>query len=98
MAVEIVDNKDAQRYEVWEDGEMVGLSEYRDSPHQIAFIHTEVDSARKGEGIAGLLAQTTLDEARAAGKSVVPACPFYEKWIGRHPEYGDLVAQGGPES
>ncbi|WP_025272341.1 GNAT family N-acetyltransferase [Haloglycomyces albus] len=92
MAAEIVDNDSANRYEAWDNGELVGLSEYRRSANQIAFIHTEVNPDHKGEGIGAQLATVSLDEARQAELSVVPACPFYEKWIKRHPEYSDLVS------
>jgi uncharacterized protein len=28
---------------------------------------------------------------RAEGLKVVPACPFVKAWIGKHPEYKDLL-------
>jgi len=30
---------------------------------------------------------------RATGRQVIPLCPFIAGWIGRHPEYLDLVVE-----
>jgi predicted GNAT family acetyltransferase len=32
-----------------------------------------------------------LDDVRRQGKIVVPLCPFVAAFIGKHPEYVDLV-------
>lgn len=38
------------------------------------------------------LARTVLDDVRADGsRKVLIVCPFITAWIGRHPEYGDLL-------
>ena len=51
-----------------------------------------VDPAFEGRGIGSQLATFALDDARARGLAVVPRCPFFAAFIGRHPEYADLVA------
>jgi uncharacterized protein len=90
--VEIRDNPAAGRYEAFVDDAPAGIAAYRRSPGLITFTHTEVDEAFEGRGVGGALAQHSLDAARAAGESVQPICPFYRSWIGRHPDYQDLVA------
>jgi predicted GNAT family acetyltransferase len=35
--------------------------------------------------------QGALDQVRAAGMKVIPVCPFVKAWIGKHPEYKDLL-------
>ena len=36
--------------------------------------------------------EVALDDVRAAGeRQVLPLCPFVKAWIGKHPEYEDLV-------
>ena len=54
--------------------------------------HTEVPAAVGGRSIAGALVKSALDEARAKGWRVVPACSYAAAWIERHPAYADLLA------
>jgi hypothetical protein len=91
--ITVTDHPEAERYEVQVDGALAGFAEYKRGDGQIAFTHTEVDKAYGGRGLAGRLAQVSLDEARAAGVSVLPFCPFYRGWIGKHPEYLELVPE-----
>lgn len=80
-----------KRFEAVVDGRVAGRAEYILAGQLIIFSHTEVDSAFEGAGIGGALARHSLDEARRRGLVVMPICPFYQAWIGRHPEYRDLV-------
>ena len=52
----------------------------------------QVDEAYSGQGHAGTLARSALDDARSRGLSVVPSCPYVASYIEKHPEYADLVA------
>lgn len=90
-AIEVVDHPDAERYEVKVDGVLAGRAEYVRGPGQISFTHTEVDPAFGGRGLAGQLARKALDEAKASGLEVLPFCPFFRDWIGKHPDYAALV-------
>ncbi|MEW6420481.1 MAG: GNAT family N-acetyltransferase [Deinococcota bacterium] len=38
------------------------------------------------------MVQAALDDTRAQGCRVVPACPFVAAFIQKHPGYADLVA------
>jgi uncharacterized protein len=87
------DNADDLRYELVLDGDVVGEIRYRRRPDRIALVHTEVDPALEGQGLAGRLAAGALDDIRAQGLLVVPICPFVRAYVRRHPEYADLVAQ-----
>ncbi|HWE89388.1 MAG TPA: GNAT family N-acetyltransferase [Pseudonocardiaceae bacterium] len=92
----IIDNAEAHRYEIYEgeieDGaERAGLVEYHLHGNEIAFLHTEVDPKFAGKGLGSALARHVLDDARRAGRAVLPYCPFIRDWIARHPEYVDLV-------
>jgi predicted GNAT family acetyltransferase len=51
----------------------------------------------EGRGIGSRLARFALDQARASKLKVVALCPFVSAWIGKHPEYQDLLA-AGPEA
>ncbi|MES9542810.1 MULTISPECIES: GNAT family N-acetyltransferase [unclassified Actinomadura] len=91
MSTEITDNAEQSRYEIRLDGELAGFVEYERGEGALVFIHTEVDPAFGGKGVGSSLAQGALDDVRAKGLSVVPVCPFIKKWIGKHPDYKDLV-------
>ena len=89
--LEIVDRPDALRYEASLDGEVVGFVEYRLAGTRRLLLHTEVDPAFEGRGIAGDMARHVLDEARARGARVTAKCPFIRSWLARHPEYADVA-------
>jgi hypothetical protein len=91
--IEVADHPESERYEVRVDGALAGFAQYQRGAGQIAFTHTEVDKVFGGRGLGGHLARTSLDEARASGASVLPFCPFYRDWIGKHPEYRELVPE-----
>ncbi|MBR7836428.1 N-acetyltransferase [Actinospica durhamensis] len=88
---EVADHPESNRYEVHVDGALAGFADYQRGPGQIAFTHTEVDSAFSGRGLAGRLARKALDDAKAAGNEVLPFCPFFRGFIAKHPEYLELV-------
>ncbi len=54
--------------------------------------HTAVPQAARGKGVAGALVRAALDDARKNGEKIIPTCPFVASWLGRHPEYRDLVS------
>ncbi len=86
------------RYEAHLDGELAGFAEYQLTDALVVFTHTEVDSAYEGHGVGSALARAALDDVRASGsRRVLPLCPFIKGWIGKHPEYADLV-YGAPPS
>ncbi|HEY7102948.1 MAG TPA: GNAT family N-acetyltransferase [Mycobacteriales bacterium] len=91
MKTEVVDRPQAHRYEVLADGEVAGYVEYERDPGTILFIHTEIDEAYEGKGLASVLIRHVLDDAREHGLAVLPLCPFVRGWIGRHEDYLDLV-------
>lgn len=88
----VIDNEAAQRYEVHANGEVAILTYERRGDH-ITFFHTEVPPTLEGRGIAGRLARTALEAARADGLEVVPLCPYVAAYIRRHQEYLPLVKE-----
>lgn len=90
--VTVQDNKAEERYEATVNGHLAQI-DYERQGNTIIFIHTEVPDALEGHGIAGKLARTALDDARAQHLAVVPFCPYVASYIRRHPEYKELVPQ-----
>lgn len=92
MSVEVTRNDEMTRYEARVDGALAGFSEYQLTDELVVFTHTEVDPAFEGQGIGSALARAALDDVRESGeRSVLPLCPFISGWIGKHPDYADLV-------
>jgi predicted GNAT family acetyltransferase len=79
-------NEQKRRYEVIVGDQMAALT-YARSGDQIIFLHTLVPEPLEGRGIAGQLAHTALEDARAAHLQVVAQCPYVAAYVRRHPEY-----------
>jgi uncharacterized protein len=87
----VADAPERERFEVSLDGDVVGFTTYHRGARALALIHTEVDPAHEGQGLAGKLIAGALDSARAEGVMVLPFCPFVRAFIEKHNEYVDLV-------
>jgi uncharacterized protein len=86
----IHDNMTLNRFELDVDGH-IAVAYYQRSPGVITFTHTVVPSALSGHGIGSQLARGALDAARAQGLKVIAKCPFISSFLGKHPEYNDLL-------
>ena len=92
--LEVIHNRDANRFEI-RVGDELAFVTYRRRGSTISYIHTEVPPSLEGHGIAAKLAKHALDYARANALDVVPICPYIAAYIGRHPEYADIVLRRG---
>jgi len=93
MATEVVQDDATSRFEIREDGVRVGHIDFRIRGDEIVLVHTEIDPARQGEGLAGTLVLGALDLIRAGDLRVVPQCPYVAAWIERHPDAQDLTTR-----
>lgn len=89
---EVVHNPDAGRYELLHDGQVIGDIEYKRRGEAVVMMHTRVAEEFGGRGLAARLAAFALADVRAAGRQVVPVCPYVRRYIGSHPQWQDLVA------
>ena len=85
------DNQDELRYELEDDGEILGTIRYTRGDGVITLVHTEVDPKAEGKGVGSALVQGALDDIRASGLKVRPFCPFVAAYIRRHPDYEEIV-------
>jgi predicted GNAT family acetyltransferase len=92
MANEVRHNPDASRYELFVDGELTGIADYRLDGDRIVFPHTEIKASRRGNGLGAVLVQGALDDVMPSGRAVVPRCWYVAQFIDEHPEYQGLVA------
>jgi uncharacterized protein len=87
---DVRNNAAQNRFELDVDGHQA-VAYYRMTPGVITFIHTEVPQELSGRGIGTKLIRSALDMVRAQGLKVVPQCPFVSAFMGKHPEYNDLL-------
>jgi len=87
----VTHDEQRHRFEIALDGQTVGVADYRDVGGTRHFVHTEVDPAYGGRGLAGVLVGQALTQARADRLHVVPVCSYVAHYIAKHPEFRDLV-------
>ena len=89
--LEFVDNTAENRYELYLGGERIGLADYALRDATMVIPHTEIDPRHGGCGFGSQMVRRALDDIRARGLRVVPACPFVAHVIARNPAYADLL-------
>jgi predicted GNAT family acetyltransferase len=92
--IQVIDNPDLSRFEIYVGDERVGLAEYQRLTERMVFTHTEVNLDRQGQGLAGRLIRNGLDTAAERGLWVTPVCSYVADYIRRHPAYRSLVDDG----
>lgn len=88
----IIDNAPMSRYELLVDDQVAAIEDYHLRGDRIALIHTEVFEGHDGQGLARVLVDHVLADARSRGLGVLPECPFVRSVIEKDPDtYLDLV-------
>ncbi len=90
MTGTVRDKRAFQRFELETDGH-TAFTYYQLAPGVITLTHTEVPPALGGRGVGSTLVRGVLEAVRAQGLKVVPKCPFVAAFMGRHPEFNDLL-------
>jgi predicted GNAT family acetyltransferase len=80
-------NEAAHRYEL-DTPHGTAITVYRTQGESRIFTHTEVPPPDEGRGIGAALVRAALDDSKANGFRIVPACSFVAAFMRRHPEYG----------
>jgi uncharacterized protein len=90
--VSVERREEERRYVLLVDGEHAGELVFRDRGNGVlAFLHTEVDSARQQRGLGSALVRGALDDARERGLKIVAICPFVDAFVHDHPDYAALA-------
>ena len=92
---EVEDNPALSRFEMASGGAVAFVEYERSGGGRIALLHTEVPEALSGQGVGSKLVRGVLDALRAECVKVVPRCEFVAAYMGRRPDYRDLLADEG---
>ena len=87
----IENNGAKHRFEVDLGDGTLAIAEYEIFPERIIFTHTQVPPQHEGRGIGSALIRFALRWARERDLKVIPLCPFFAAYIGKHPEEQDLL-------
>lgn len=91
MTDEVRDNREEHRFELTVDGQRAEAY-YTLEGKVLTFTHTDVPQVLSGRGVGSRLIKGALDQARTRGLKVKATCPFVSAYLGKHAEYGDLIA------
>lgn len=91
MDPKLVDNRQASRFELSVDGEVVGLLHYERAGDVVSVTEVATDLRRAGQGLGLVLVRKALDAIGAEGGFVLPESRFVRDFIERHVVYLDLV-------
>ncbi|MEU6390526.1 GNAT family N-acetyltransferase [Streptomyces sp. NPDC046939] len=87
--IDIRDDRARGLLSATQDGETVGVIQYfvldHDGRSALVAVHTVVEPAHEGKGIAGSLARELYATAARESLAVVPLCSFVARWAERHP-------------
>ena len=92
----IRNSTDSRSYDASIGDQVVGTIVYEQRDSRMVIRHTVVDPEFRGQGIASALAQFTLDDLAASGKTLTNYCGFIADYIDRNPGYAKLVDADKP--
>ena len=73
------------------EGRKVGLLDFVDHDGQRIFLHTEVDDAFGGRGLASILVSEALTATRDAGLRIIAVCEMVAGYLDKHHDFDDIV-------
>ena len=80
------------RYVTVIDGHEAELTFVRNAGGVLLADHTGVPDALGGKGVGKALVHRLVEDARALGLRIVPACSFVDAQFRRNPDWKDLLA------
>lgn len=90
--IRLEDNGSKGRYFLRaESGAVAEMTFSKAGDHMIIIDHTEVPDAFRGQGAGLRLVTRAVEDARAAGKKIIPLCPFANAQFRRHKEWADVL-------
>ena len=87
------DGEGKGRYVYRADGAEAQMTFSKAGARLLIIDHTEVPDAFRGQGVGVALVARGVADARAAGKRIIPLCPFAAAQFRKHPEWVDVLQE-----
>ncbi|KQZ23167.1 MULTISPECIES: GNAT family N-acetyltransferase [Microbacterium] len=88
----LTDEKDASRYSLTRDGQLVSVLDYRDDGHTIALTRAFTIPTFRGHGYAAVVVEGAVADIEQRGDRKVDAvCWYVSDWFEAHPEHASLL-------
>lgn len=91
MSSAVHNNAALSRFEL-DAGGATAFAAYKVADGVVTFTHTEVPPQARDAGLGAQLVQGALEMVRTLGLKVVARCSFVRAYIGKHPEFQDLIS------
>ncbi|HTX61998.1 MAG TPA: GNAT family N-acetyltransferase [Acidimicrobiales bacterium] len=88
-------DREGERLVVREGGQVAEL-EYHRRGDRLSILHTGVPAPLGGKGLGSALVRAAVELAAAEGLTVVPYCPFAQRWLEDHPDVAASVSVEQP--
>lgn len=95
--IQVAKHQEEAHFALTVDGKPAGLAEYIEETGHRTFVHTEVDDAFAGRGLAAVLIRQALDATREDRLRIRATCPYVQKFLTEHHDWDDLVDSGSAE-
>jgi len=88
----LTDEKDASRYTLVHDGQLVSVLDYRDDGRTIALVRAFTVPTFRGRGYAAKVVEGAVADLEARGDRKVDAvCWYVADWFDAHPGHASLL-------
>lgn len=87
---DIRDDRAAHRYSLDIDGQTAVVI-YNAVAGGLLITETIVPQNLEGRGVASRMARHVLADARERGLRILPTCPFFARFVQKHPEHADII-------
>lgn len=87
----VIHNIQFKRFEMMLDDENIAYLSYTLNGNIASFEHTVVPKHYQGQGLAAMLTNAALNEARVKNWKVAPVCRYVDVFIKRNSEFSDLL-------
>ena len=83
MTGDVIDNRQASRYEYTVDGH-TAFANYRRDGQVLTVLYVEAPPELRGTGAAGRLMEGIVADAQRQNLSIVPVCGYAAAWLRKH--------------
>ncbi|WP_424932192.1 GNAT family N-acetyltransferase [Amaricoccus macauensis] len=90
--ISLEDGASKGRYVYRAEGEEAELTYSKAGAGLLIIDHTEVPDVFRGKGVGAALVARAVEDARAAGKKILPLCPFAAGQFRKHPEWAEVLS------